>query len=65
MGAQVGQECVRITASQFCSMIFSVQYRLPTYYKWLLYEADHRQRLPIPSNLPAALAVRCRQASGC
>jgi hypothetical protein len=43
MGAQVGQECVRITASQFVSMIFSVQYRLPTYYKWLLYEADHRQ----------------------
>ena len=24
-------------------MIFSVQYRLPTYYHWLLYEADHRQ----------------------
>src|ERR1700755_74650 len=23
-------------------MIFSVQYRLPTYYKWLLYGADHR-----------------------
>jgi hypothetical protein len=43
MGARVGQECVRITASQFCSMIFSVQYRLPGYYKWLLYEADHRQ----------------------
>jgi hypothetical protein len=43
MGAQLGQECVRITASQFCSMIFSVQYRLPTYYKWLLYEADHRR----------------------
>ena len=41
MGAQVGQECVRITASQFCSMIFSVQYRLPTYYRWLLYDADH------------------------
>ncbi|RDH74822.1 sulfotransferase [Mycolicibacterium moriokaense] len=43
MGAQVGQECVRITASQFVSMIFSVQYRLPSYYKWLLYEADHHQ----------------------
>ena len=42
MGALVGQECVRITAGQFCSMIFSVQYRLPTYYRWLLYEADHR-----------------------
>ena len=42
MGALVGQECVRITASQFCSMIFSVQYRLPTYYRWLLHDADHR-----------------------
>jgi hypothetical protein len=42
MGALVGQECIRITAGQFCSMIVSVQYRLPTYYKWLLYEADHR-----------------------
>lgn len=41
MGALVGQECVRITAGQFASMIFSVQYRLPSYYKWLLYEADH------------------------
>ena len=41
MGALVGQECVRITAGQFCSMIFSVQYRLPSYYRWLLREADH------------------------
>jgi len=42
MGALVGQECVRITAGQFCSMIFSVQYRMPDYYRWLLYDADHR-----------------------
>jgi hypothetical protein len=42
MGALVGQECVRIWAGQFCSMIFSVQYRLPSYYRWLLYDADHR-----------------------
>jgi len=41
MGALVGQECVRITAGEFTSMIFSVQYRLPSYYRWLLYEADH------------------------
>ncbi len=41
MGALVGQECVRIWAAQFTSMIFSVQYRLPEYYRWLLYEADH------------------------
>jgi len=42
MGALVGQECVRITSGQFCSMTFSVQYRLPTYSQWLLFEADHR-----------------------
>jgi hypothetical protein len=41
MGALVGQECVRITASEFTSMIFTVQYRLPSYYRWLLYDADH------------------------
>lgn len=42
MGALVGQECVRITAGEFCSMIFPTQYRLPEYYRWLLYDADHR-----------------------
>lgn len=42
MGALVGQECVRIVAGEFCSMIFPTQYRMPDYYRWLLYEADHR-----------------------
>ncbi|CDO86249.1 hypothetical protein AWC29_08270 [Mycobacterium triplex] len=41
MGALVGQECVRITASEFTSMIFPVQYRLPSYARWLMYDADH------------------------
>jgi len=41
MGALVGQECVRITASEFTSMIFPVQYRLPSYSHWLLYDADY------------------------
>jgi Sulfotransferase family len=41
MGALVGQECVRIFSGEFTSMTFSVQYRLPDYYRWLLYEADH------------------------
>lgn len=45
LGAQVGQECVRIFASEFTSMIFSVQYRLPDYYRWLLYDADHASAL--------------------
>lgn len=42
MGALVGQECVRIVAGEFCSMIFPTQYRMPDYHRWLLYEADHR-----------------------
>src|SRR6185437_4981750 len=41
MGALVGQECVRITGGEFTSMIYSVQYRLPSYYRWLLYDADY------------------------
>jgi GrpB-like predicted nucleotidyltransferase (UPF0157 family) len=41
MGALLAQECVRITGSEFTSMIYTVQYRLPSYYRWLLYEADH------------------------
>jgi len=41
MGALLPQECVRIWAGQFCSMIFPVQYRLPAYSNWLLYDADH------------------------
>jgi hypothetical protein len=40
MGAQLGQECVRITALEFRSMIFQTQYRLPTYNRWLLHDAD-------------------------
>lgn len=42
MGALLPQECVRIWAAQFCSMIFPVQYRVPSYSRWMLYEADHR-----------------------
>ena len=40
MGARLAQECVRITAGDFRSMIFPIQYRLPTYDRWLLDEAD-------------------------
>jgi hypothetical protein len=40
MGARLGQECVRITAADFRSMIFATQYRVPTYQQWLLHEAD-------------------------
>jgi len=40
MGATLAQECVRITAGDFRSMIFSTQYRVPEYQHWLLHEAD-------------------------
>jgi Sulfotransferase family len=40
IGARLGQECVRITAGDFRSMIFQTQYRLPTYNRWLLHDAD-------------------------
>ena len=40
MGAGLAQECVRITAGDFRSMIFPIQFRLPTYNQWLLHEAD-------------------------
>ncbi len=40
IGAQLAQECVRITGSSFRSMIFTTQYRVPSYGLWLLHEAD-------------------------
>lgn len=40
IGARLAQECVRITASDFRSLIFATQYRVPSYAKWLLHEAD-------------------------
>ncbi len=40
MGALLGQECVRITGADFRSMIFPTQYRVPTYDRWLLHDAD-------------------------
>ena len=40
IGARLAQECVRITAADFRSMIFPTQYRVPSYARWLLYEAD-------------------------
>ena len=40
MGAQLPQECVRMTGGDFRSMIFPTQYRVPSYTHWLLDEAD-------------------------
>lgn len=40
MGATLAQECVRITAGDFRSMIFPIQFRQRSYNRWLLHEAD-------------------------
>jgi len=40
MGARLAQECVRITGSDFRSMIFPTQYHVPSYGHWLLHDAD-------------------------
>jgi len=40
MGARLAQECVRITAPTFRSVIFPTVYRVPSYGRWVLYEAD-------------------------
>ena len=40
MGALLPQECVRMTGGDFRSMIFPTQYRVPSYARWLIDEAD-------------------------
>ena len=52
LGPRLAQECVAITAMEYRSMMFPVQYRVPSYTRWLLHEADmapayrwHRQFL--------------------
>jgi hypothetical protein len=40
MGAELPQECVRMTAIEFASMIFHTTYRVPSYARWLHDRAD-------------------------
>ncbi len=54
MGAQLPQECVRITARDFKSVIFGTQWRVPRYTRWMIHEARmasayklHRQTLQL------------------
>ena len=39
-GARLAQECIRITGSEFASLIFLSQFRLPAYFDWLTRDAD-------------------------
>jgi len=66
MGARLPQECVRITGSEFRSVIFGTQYRVPSYCRWVFDEADmapaykwHRRFLEhLQSRHPAEGAAR-------
>jgi hypothetical protein len=40
LGARLAQECVRILGSDFRSISFGTQYRVPSYCRWLLSEDD-------------------------
>ena len=40
MGAQLAQECVRITAGDFRSLIFPTVFHVPSYARWLIDDAD-------------------------
>jgi hypothetical protein len=40
MGARLPQECVRMTVSDFRSIMFPTQYRVPSYGRWIVDEAD-------------------------
>src|SRR5262245_31784974 len=40
MGALLAQECINMTTSEFRSIMFAAQYRLPEYTRWLLDDAD-------------------------
>ena len=44
MGAERAQECVAITAHDFASMIYQVQFNVPTYDRWVL-DCDMRSAL--------------------
>lgn len=40
-GPQRAQECVSITAGDFRSLLYPTVFRVPSYARWLVYEADH------------------------
>jgi len=40
MGALLPQECIRLTANDFASLIFAASFRIPSYNRWLTEQAD-------------------------
>ncbi len=59
MGAEVPQECVRITAADFKSAIFAAQWRVPSYTRWLINEADLSSAYALHRSMLQLLGWRC------
>lgn len=59
MGAELPQECVRITAMDFASMIFQTTYRVPSYTDWLHSDADLAPAYALHRRMLQHLGWRC------
>lgn len=64
MGANLSQECVRITATEFSSLIFSVSFRVPSYSRWLTEEADMAPAYAQHRRMLQLLQWRCPGGNG-
>jgi hypothetical protein len=64
MGAMLSQECVRITAMEFASLIFSVSFRVPSYTRWLAEEADQTPAYATHRRMLQLLQWRCPGETG-
>jgi hypothetical protein len=59
MGARLAQECVRITSTEFASMLFQTVYRVPSYARWLHEKADLGPAYRIHRKFLQLLQWRC------
>ena len=61
MGAELPQECVRVTAMDFASMIFQTTYRVPSYAEWLHEQADLAPAYTLHRRVLQHLGWRCQR----
>ncbi len=59
MGGDLPQECVRMTATEFSSLIFAATWRVPGYTRWLIEEADMQRVYSAHRRMLQLLQWRC------
>jgi hypothetical protein len=59
-GAQLAQECVRITGCEFASVIFGSQYHVPSYVRWVTRDADMAPAYRFHHSYLQVLGAHCR-----